>query len=151
LAYAASRVDKRQGHTGPADGVRGQPRSFTVSATDLAPTALAAGFTYAINWGDGSPVDWKWPSMCNAVAFIGGDKNAFILDERHLRTGVRSVMDPSPKGTLSVTMLSFSKLGNHLLARRYRFRVPLGGGFSSGTLFELSSLNGPVSEDLHAG
>jgi hypothetical protein len=41
---------------GPTDGVRGQPRSFTFSATSPSATEQAGGFTYTINWGDGSPV-----------------------------------------------------------------------------------------------
>jgi Ca2+-binding RTX toxin-like protein len=41
---------------GPASGVRGQPRSFTVSAGVVSGVDQAAGFAYAINWGDGSPV-----------------------------------------------------------------------------------------------
>jgi uncharacterized delta-60 repeat protein len=41
--------------SGPAVGVREQPLNFTVSATDPAAEKLAAGFTYAINWGDGTP------------------------------------------------------------------------------------------------
>jgi streptogramin lyase len=41
---------------GPSTGVRGQPLTFTVSATDPSPVDQAAGFEYAINWGDGSPV-----------------------------------------------------------------------------------------------
>jgi hypothetical protein len=42
---------------GPADGVRGQPRTFTFSATSGSAAEQAAGFTYTINWGDGSPVE----------------------------------------------------------------------------------------------
>jgi hypothetical protein len=41
--------------SGPASGDAGQPVTFTVSATDLSPAVLAAGFTYTIDWGDGSP------------------------------------------------------------------------------------------------
>jgi hypothetical protein len=37
---------------GPSDGVRGQTRTFTLSVD---PTS-AAGFTYTIDWGDGSPI-----------------------------------------------------------------------------------------------
>jgi Ca2+-binding RTX toxin-like protein len=40
--------------TGPTDGVRGQPRTFTLSANDPSPVDQAAGFTFNINWGDGS-------------------------------------------------------------------------------------------------
>jgi SdrD B-like domain/PKD domain/Periplasmic copper-binding protein (NosD) len=39
---------------GPADGVVGQTRTFTLSATDAGPVDQAAGFVYLINWGDGS-------------------------------------------------------------------------------------------------
>jgi hypothetical protein len=41
--------------TGSTVGVREQPLGFTVSATDSSAERLAAGFTYAINWGDGTP------------------------------------------------------------------------------------------------
>jgi hypothetical protein len=43
--------------SGPTDGfqgVRGQSRTFTLGATDPVPANQAAGFTYAVNWGDGS-------------------------------------------------------------------------------------------------
>ncbi len=43
------------GLAGPSDGVRGQPRTFTAAATDTA-ASQPAGFAYAIDWGDGSPV-----------------------------------------------------------------------------------------------
>jgi PKD domain/RTX calcium-binding nonapeptide repeat (4 copies) len=42
---------------GPNDsyqGVRGQTRTFTLGATDPSPVDQAAGFTYSINWGDGT-------------------------------------------------------------------------------------------------
>jgi hypothetical protein len=42
--------------SGPADGVRGQVRTFTFSASSPSATEQAGGFTYTINWGDGSPV-----------------------------------------------------------------------------------------------
>jgi Ca2+-binding RTX toxin-like protein len=41
---------------GPTDGVRGQARTFTFAATSASAAEQAAGFTYTINWGDGSPV-----------------------------------------------------------------------------------------------
>ena len=40
--------------TGPAGGVPGQPRTFTLAAVDSSPVDEAAGFTYTINWGDGT-------------------------------------------------------------------------------------------------
>lgn len=40
--------------TGPASGVRGQERVFTLGASDPSAADRAAGFTYSIDWGDGS-------------------------------------------------------------------------------------------------
>jgi hypothetical protein len=42
------------GVTGPSGGVPGQPRTFTLSANASA-VDQPAGFTFAINWGDGTP------------------------------------------------------------------------------------------------
>ena len=42
--------------TGPAVGVRDQPRTFQIQATDSSTSDAAAGFEYSINWGDGSPI-----------------------------------------------------------------------------------------------
>ncbi len=39
---------------GPADGVPGQARTFTLGASDPSPVDQAAGFTYQIAWGDGT-------------------------------------------------------------------------------------------------
>jgi hypothetical protein len=43
------------GISGPPDGVLYQPRSFTFTASS-APGDAAVGYTYAINWGDSSPI-----------------------------------------------------------------------------------------------
>jgi hypothetical protein len=40
---------------GPSVGVRGQDRIFTIGANDPSPVDQAASFTYAIDWGDGTP------------------------------------------------------------------------------------------------
>jgi PKD repeat protein len=42
--------------TGPSSGVRGQAHSFVISATDAWADDRAAGFTYRIEWGDGTIV-----------------------------------------------------------------------------------------------
>src|SRR5262249_26535250 len=42
------------GVTGPADGVRGQPRIFTLTAADPSPVDQTEGFTFGIDWGDGT-------------------------------------------------------------------------------------------------
>jgi hypothetical protein len=48
------------GLAGPADGfqgVSGQERTFTLSATDPSAADQAAGFTYEVTWGDGSATE----------------------------------------------------------------------------------------------
>lgn len=40
--------------SGPASGVAGQERTFTFAASDPSAPDQAGGFTYQINWGDGS-------------------------------------------------------------------------------------------------
>jgi hypothetical protein len=42
--------------SGPAAVVTGETATFQVAATDASPSDEAAGFTYSINWGDGSAV-----------------------------------------------------------------------------------------------
>jgi Ca2+-binding RTX toxin-like protein len=54
LAVTVNNVPPTASVSGPADGVRGQPRQFVVSATDPSPVDQAAGFAYAIDWGDGT-------------------------------------------------------------------------------------------------
>ncbi len=39
------------------DGVSGQLRTYALTATDPSPTDQASGFTYSVNWGDGSIAD----------------------------------------------------------------------------------------------
>jgi 6-phosphogluconolactonase (cycloisomerase 2 family)/Ca2+-binding RTX toxin-like protein len=42
------------GVSGPALGVRGQPLSFTLTASDPSPVDQQAEFTFHVNWGDGT-------------------------------------------------------------------------------------------------
>jgi hypothetical protein len=65
--------------TGPADGLRGQSRTFTVSATSLSAAAAAAGFTYTIDWGDGSPVQ--------TVAATPGNGSGVPVSHAFLKAG----------------------------------------------------------------
>jgi hypothetical protein len=66
--------------SGPTDGVPGQPRTFTVKATAVSPMDQAAGFTYTINWGDGSPVQ--------IIARSAGNGSGIAVD--HIYTTIGS-------------------------------------------------------------
>src|SRR5262249_31151372 len=50
------------GVSGPSDGVRGQARTFTLTASDPSGVDQATGFTFGINWGDGSTQTVSGPS-----------------------------------------------------------------------------------------
>jgi autotransporter-associated beta strand protein len=60
-------VPPTAGVTGPTTGARGQPRTFTLTASDASPVDQAAGFVYMINWGDGSPVQTVPRSASNGT------------------------------------------------------------------------------------
>ena len=50
------------GVSGPAYGVRGQARTFTLTASDPSSVDQAAGFTFAVTWGDGTSQTVTGPS-----------------------------------------------------------------------------------------
>jgi PKD domain len=54
------------GVSGPPDGVLYQPRTFAFTASG-GPTDAAAGFTYVINWGDGSVAQTLGPTPNNST------------------------------------------------------------------------------------
>ncbi len=63
---------------GPSDGyhgVDGQTRTFTASATDSSSSAQQAGFTYTINWGDGTPAN---PDIQTIVATAGNGSGVAV-------------------------------------------------------------------------
>jgi hypothetical protein len=65
LAHTTITVDNvapTAGVTGPSDGVRGQSRTFTLTATDPSIVDQAAGFMFAINFGDGFTQTVRGPS-----------------------------------------------------------------------------------------
>jgi pectate lyase len=43
--------------SGPGTALRGELKTYVLTATDPSSVDQAAGFTYTINWGDGSPVE----------------------------------------------------------------------------------------------
>jgi hypothetical protein len=51
---AVAAVAPTAGLSGPAGGVPGQPRTFTLTAASPSAADTAAGLVYTVNWGDGS-------------------------------------------------------------------------------------------------
>ncbi len=67
---------------GPASGVRGQVRRFTLNVTDTV-ADLAAGFEYTIQWGDGSA-----PQL---IARTSGNGNQWSIDHAFAAAGQYTV------------------------------------------------------------
>jgi Ca2+-binding RTX toxin-like protein len=102
--------------SGPTVGVRYQPEAFTFSATDPlhASTQTADGFTYTINWGDGSATQTVQPSANNG--------NGVTLDHQFTTAGKFTVRVTatdsagivSPFGTQSITIAATGLLADPL-------------------------------------
>lgn len=63
---------------GPDLGVRGQSRTFMFTATDPSPVDQATGFTYGIDWGDGTS---------QLVPTVSGNGAGFTLDHTYTSSG----------------------------------------------------------------
>jgi hypothetical protein len=71
------------GVSGPGNGVPGQPRTFTFTASDPSPTDRAAGFVYTITWGDGSAPQ--------TVARAAGNGSGALVDHVYTAPGTYTV------------------------------------------------------------
>jgi PKD repeat protein len=69
--------------SGPTNGVPGQPRTFTFTASDPSPTDQAAGFVYTITWGDGSALQ--------TIARTAGNGSGVLVDHVYTAPGTYTV------------------------------------------------------------
>jgi N-acetylneuraminic acid mutarotase len=100
--------------SGPGDGVPGQPRTFNFSANSVSPIDQAAGFAYAITWGDGSPIQ--------TVARTDSNGSGVSLDHTYTATGSYTVQvtatdkdnGTSPTASQSITLLTAEMQGTDL-------------------------------------
>src|SRR5262249_29723382 len=71
------------GVSGPATGARGQPRTFTFTATDPSPIDQAAPFSYAIDWADGSSLQTVTGAGASIqVTHVFTDSGSFTVQAR---------------------------------------------------------------------
>jgi Ca2+-binding RTX toxin-like protein len=64
--------------SGPSIGVRGQPLPFTLTATD-SQADMDAGFTFEIDWGDGSPVEQIQGQSGTAATHAFAEEGTFTI------------------------------------------------------------------------
>lgn len=67
IAIAVTNVAPTSGLVGPAGGLRGQSLTFTLTAGDPSAADRAAGFTYVVDWGDGTPAQTVGPAPGNGA------------------------------------------------------------------------------------
>ena len=92
---------------GPTAAGRGQTRTFTLSAADLSPDILAAGFTYSIDWGDGT--------LMQSVTATPGNAAGISLNHSFDKIGVFNIRITatdrdklsSPPATFPITITVF--------------------------------------------
>jgi uncharacterized delta-60 repeat protein len=96
---------------GPATSVRGQPQTFTFTASDPSPADQAAGFAYTIDWGDGTTTTVSGGASV-PVGHVFTDSGTFTVRVWATdRGGVPSVQ----AGTMTVTVAAAALQGNDLV------------------------------------
>jgi uncharacterized delta-60 repeat protein len=65
--FSANNVAPTATATGDTLGVRGQTRTLNLGANDPGAADVAAGFTFTVNWGDGSAVETILPGTTTAT------------------------------------------------------------------------------------
>src|SRR5262249_39019831 len=126
---------------GPSDGIRGFARTFTFSASDISPIDQPAGFTYSIDWGDGTN---------QAVLATPGNGVGVQVDHAYSSTGLFTIratakdkdggVSPTP-GTHGVLINAITQEGTIL---------KLGGTTRGDTIMVSQNANGDILVGLNS-
>jgi Ca2+-binding RTX toxin-like protein len=109
VAVPVVNVAPAAGLDGPAGGVRGQPRTLTLSAADPSPADQAAGFTFDLNFGNGVTQQVSGPSGTQ-INFTYPATGAFLVRV----TATDKDGGVSEAVTLTVTIGAAERQGNVL-------------------------------------
>jgi hypothetical protein len=95
--------------SGPGDGVTGQGRTFTFTATDPSPTDQNSAFTFAIDWGDGTQmVTANSPAMVSHRYYSTGTFTVSV-------TATDKDGGTSDAASTSITIADIEMQGNNLV------------------------------------
>ena len=93
------------------EAVRGQSLSYTLSATDVSSVDQAAGFTYSVNWNDGSAVQTVGPGAASPSTVT----HTFATNGTYTISVTATDKDGGTStATLAVTISSTAMEGNNL-------------------------------------
>jgi hypothetical protein len=95
---------------GDTIGVRGQPRTVLLNAQDLSPGETAVGFTYTVNWGDGTPSQ----ALAGPAAFSAAHAYALAGTYTVAVTATDEFGSVSTTATQPMKILAVTMEGNNL-------------------------------------
>jgi hypothetical protein len=122
-------VPPTAGITEPTDGVRGQPRFFTLTASDISVADQAAGFTYDIDWDgngtvdqtvtgpDGLVVEHIFPTAGTfTIRVTATDKDGGVSDEATHTIAITAVaLQPDPDDPSKTALVAGGTTGNDVI------------------------------------
>src|SRR5262249_23943993 len=94
--------------SGPAVGVRGQSLAFTLGADDPDAGDNAAGFTFAVNWGDSSPIEVVGPGAASGatIAHTFSTNGTFTVTVTAADT--HGLVGPGGTASVSINAVQFA-------------------------------------------
>jgi Ca2+-binding RTX toxin-like protein len=115
LSVSVNNVAPTAAITGPSSGVGGQPRRFTLGASDVSGADQVAGFVYTISWGDGSPAQ--------TIARTAGNGSGVSVEHVFTATGSYTVTatatdqhnGTSAAATRTISIVAVQLQGNDLV------------------------------------
>lgn len=148
------------GLAGPASGPRGQVLPFVLTAADPSSTDQSAGFSFRIDWGDGTPVQSvagpSGASVGHAFAASGGYTIRVTAEDKDGGVSVPVTLPVSVVGQVTSTVAVTSSANPALVGRPVTFTVTIasagGSGMPTGSVqFQLDGVILGASQPLVAG
>src|SRR5439155_2968677 len=125
------------GLAGPASGMRGQILTFTLTAADPSSADQATGFTFRIDWGDGTPVQSvagpSGTTVGHAFATSGGYTIRVTAEDKDGGVSAPVTLSVSVIGQVTSTVAVASSANPALLGQPVTFTATVAAAGGSGT------------------
>src|SRR5262249_35599192 len=138
--------------TGPAGGVRGQSRTFTLGASDPSPVDQAADFTYIIDWGDGTKAERVAGPSGTQVEHVftqeARDKSGAIIHYVVQVTATDKDRGTSAAATLDVTISVVAHQDDPLFPDRPDLKMLVVGGTLRGDTIAFGRKTSKATDEI---